>query len=145
MLFIGELTDNKSNVTWVQQESLNKAREYHITFKMKTSVFVAGGVDKDYKPLSSCERFSLNKSKWFPNQHQLPFPLVNATVIVSTDETFAVITGGWKDISNDYHGGPNRALSNETLVFTMERGFKVLSQKVELKSLRGRDVSFRIY
>ena len=146
-VFIGELTDNESDVTWIEQESLNKARQYHMTFKMDGNVFVAGGVDKDYKALYDCERFSINRNTWVRNQHHLPYPLVNATVIVSTDETFAVITGGWKDLSNDTFEGSARILSYETLIFTIDGGFKRwrLPQDDQIPSLKGRDAIFRVY
>ena len=164
------------DVTWVQAESLKKSRQHHITFKMRDSVFVAGGVGKALEPLSSCERFSIRNDtknkRWFEmDRYKLPFPLVNANVIVSSDETFSLVFGGWtaSEVEEDYHihvqrirlqqisGVPakkfKRRLSEKILIFTIENGFEEflcpsLSPRCGLKPastqlLKGRDVLFR--
>ena len=166
------------DVTWVQGESLKRSRQHHITFKMRDSVFVVGGVGKALEPLSSCERFSIRNDKknkrWFEmDRYKLPFPLVNANVIVSSDETFSLVFGGWTaiEVEEDYQihvqrtrlqqisGVPakkfKRRLSEKILIFTIENGFEEflcpsLSQTCGLKPastqlLKGRDVLFRIF
>ena len=140
-VFIGRISEDKKDVTWTETDSLRNAREYHITFKMKGNVFVAGGVDTEYEALSICEQFSSKSNKWVISKHQLPYPLVNATVIVSKDETFSLIVGGWKKVENDN----KRILSGEALVFTLEHGFKRLSSGLNFRSIRGRDVIFKLY
>ena len=160
------------DVTWLQGESLKRSRQHHITFKLGDSVFVAGGVGKALEPLSSCERFSIRNDtknkRWFEmDRYKLPFPLVNANVIVSSDETFALVIGGWtaSEVEEDYQihvqriraGVPvkkfKRRLSEKILMFTIENGFKELFCPSLLPScglkpastqlLKGRDLLFR--
>ena len=163
------------DVTWVQGESLKRSRQHHITFKMRDSVFVAGGVGKALEPLSSCERISIRNdtknNSWFEmDRYKLPFPLVNANVIVSSDETFSLVLGGWtaSEVEEDYQihvqrirlqqmsGVPakkfKRRLSEKILIFTIESGFEeflcpslspTCGFMVSTQLLKGRDVLFR--
>ena len=116
-VYLGELTEDKSDVTWKELESMQKARKFHITFKMKQHVYVAGGIDVRDKTLACCERFDLNENKWFKCHHVLPYRLYDASVVVSADETFAVITGGYK-------GG---SISDGIIIFTEQGGFKLMA------------------
>ena len=101
------------------------------------------------------------------DRYKLPFPLVNANVIVSSDETFALVIGGWtaSEVEEDYQihvqriraGVPvkkfKRRLSEKILMFTIENGFKELFCPSLLPScglkpastqlLKGRDLLFR--
>ena len=98
-------------------DSMIQPRKHHISFKMKNSVYVTAGDDgKSF--LLGCERYDLNEKKWFRSHHLLPYPLVFASVAVSADETFAVITGCMSP-------GPG---IGQTIVFMEEIGFFVLSR-----------------
>ena len=131
-VYLGELTDNKTDVSWRELESMKKARKFHIAFKMKHNMYVAGGIDISDKTLSCCERFDLKKNKWFKCHHLLPYRLYDASVVVSADETFAVITGG-------YNGG---RISDRIIIFTEQDGFKLMA--VNLLSERFGHISILI-
>ena len=106
------------------------------------------------------------------DRYKLPFPLVNANVIVSSDETFSLVLGGWtaSEVEEDYQihvqrirlqqisGVPakkfKRRLSEKILIFTIENGFEeflcpslspALLPNCAFNTLllRGRDVLFR--
>ena len=143
-VFRGTVSSTEKDVTWKELEPMRNARREHITFKMKENLYVVGGygrylldISLHYRDniLSSCERFDMVKNKWFTCQHSLPYPLCDASVIVSDDETFAVITGGRKE---------NHKLSDGCITFTEDGGFKH-SKTYSLLSPRWRHVSIRTY
>lgn len=112
---IHNITGNDTRVIWEELCPLSQPRGYHVSFKMRNHVYVAGGKHgKSYKALISCERYDVNNNKWYPVAHSLPYPLHSASVMVSQDETFAVITGG---ITTG-----NKVL-NGVIVFTEKDGF----------------------
>ena len=140
-VFAGKMNQIDMDISWIQLASLKTAREYHISFKMKRKVFVAGGVNKHYHPLSSCEIYSLvNKSWCCDGRYELPFPLVNSTVIVNDEETFALIVGGWKQLGH----GEEKIASKELIVFTIENGFKRLPSGLKYPIFGGRDAIFKL-
>ena len=142
-IYQGDLKEGTNDVVWKPLEPLGKAKDNYFTFKMKANLYVAGGSievlhyeETDYgqqdtimreTTLSCCDRFNLSENKWFSCQHSLPFPLQNASVVVSADETFAVITGGV-----EIHANVNsfyvrkRSTFDSILVFTEQEGFKLL-------------------
>ena len=120
-VLLGEITENKRNVTWRKMESIKKARYGHVAFKMKESLYLVGGVDIDWNGLLSCVRFDLNESRWLNCRHSLPYPLERASVVVSDDESFAVITGGKK------RNGHVHCASARIIVFSEENGFQELT------------------
>ena len=150
-VFAGKLGENGMDISWRDLDSLKTAREYHISFKMKGHVFVAGGVNEKYEPLSSCEIYSIRKNLWCSDEryklmvqtggrYELPYPLVNATVVVSNDETFALIVGGWKQEEH----GKDKVAAKEFIVFTLEDGFKKLPSGMKYPIFGGRDAVFRL-
>ena len=98
---------------------------------MKENLYAVGGRanDRSYI-LSSCERFDLKENRWFNCPHELPSPLVYPSVIVSEDESFALITGG---CYNEIIQSPDSAYmrkchtSDAIIIFTEKDGFKYLS------------------
>ena len=150
-VFAGKLAENGIDVSWRDLDSLKTAREYHISFKMKGRVFVAGGVNEKYEPLSSCEIYSIRDNLWCSDgryklmvqtdgRYELPYPLVNATVVVSNDETFSLIVGGWKQEAH----GKIKTTATEFIVFTLEDGFKKLPSGIKYPIFGGRDAVFRL-
>ena len=146
LVYQGELTDDKKDIIWKQLEPLKEPRCNHITFKMKDSVYVAGGSAYSLKLgnsnfLSSCERFSLKECRWFDCQHSLPYPLIRASVSVSADESFAVITGGmsYRNI-DDYD---DESMLDKIVIFTEEKGFQCLGES-SLLSARASHVSITL-
>ena len=134
-VFQGELSTNRKDVMWNELECLGKARRWHISFKMNGSVYVAGGYnDISNERLSTCERYDLKEMKWYKCQHSLPFALRLASVVVSTDESIAVITGGKKE---------DRIYSDKVIIFTEDKGF-VIFKAFSLRSVRYGHVSIRI-
>ena len=131
--FQGQLTENKKDVKWTELKFMKKVRKNHIAFKMRHKVYVAGGIDEHGIVLSCCELYDLNEKNWFHCPYALPFPLCESSVVVSNDETYAVITGGKK--------GAIR--SGTIIVFTEEDGFQWL-QKSYLESSRSGHVSIVI-
>ena len=124
---------------------MDRTRYSHITFKLKDNVYVAGGVahasTEIYCPSeagswrSSCEQYSLKENKWLNCRHRLPHPLVRASVSVSTDESFAVITGGLS--AKEYYDRKKpgsvevEERAGDILIFTEDKGFKFLYNWVE--------------
>ena len=127
-VFLGELTENGTDVIWRQLESMKCARTHHIIFKMHQNVYVAGGrselpaassyCDKQMA-LVNCERYDLNENKWHECSHYMPDSLALASVVVSVDETFAVITGGLKK---------DDSVSDAIIIFTPDEGFVLLEK-----------------
>ena len=87
-------TKDKDTWEWRETNSMSQPRAKHIAFKMGNNVYVAGGHNgKQF--LNCCEVYDPLNQYWHPSPHSLPFPLYGASVTVSNDETFAVITGGF--------------------------------------------------
>ena len=148
-VFHGKMLKNGVDITWRQLDSLKTAREYHIAFKMKGYVFVAGGVNEKYEPLQSCEIYSIKDNLWCSDgryklgvqtegRYELPYPLVNSTVVISNDEAFALILGGWRPQDNV------KVAVREMIVFTLEEGFKSLPCGMKYSIFGGRDAVFKL-
>ena len=101
---------------------------------MKDSLYVAGGYGQ-----ACSERLCLKSKKWFRCQHSLPYPLVFASVVVSDDEKFAVITGGIR--FEEFFG--TQQTSNGIIIFTEEDGFQSL-KTAQLQVSRHRHLSLKI-
>ena len=80
---------------------------------MQGSVYAAGS--------AGCERYDLQQEIWVDCQHKLPttFILGRSSVVVSEDESFAVITG----VVNDYDEFGQTFM----FIFTEDFGFKMLN------------------
>ena len=116
-VYQGDFKADTNDVAWTELEPLRKTRGLHITFKMKDNVYVAGGFDNEFEGLSTCEQFNLLECKWVNCKHSLPYALNSASVVVSADETFAVITGG---ITGEQ-------FSSRVIIFTEDTGFELMA------------------
>ena len=136
-IFLGQLTWDKWNVKWKKLDRMNTYRYGHMAFKMKEHVYVVGGMGinkiEENRILSSCERYNLNENTWSFCEYSLPYPLYDASVVVSTDETFAIISGG---SSKKYK------CTNKIIIFEEDKGFKLLKDKMLRQ--RSNHVSIRI-
>lgn len=142
-VFHGEFTENEKRVTWKEVECMKNARFGHIAFKMKDNVYVAGGNGADLKLLSSCERYDIKENKWFDSQHSLPYPISGASVSVSADERFSVITGGASQRSGGEQENVSFCSEDGILFFTEKHGFYSLPN-THLQYKREGHVSLRI-
>ena len=124
-MFIGNLENTMSakDILWLKVPPLIVPRYDYLISKMQTSVYVMGGFNSLDKPLSSCVYYDLVLNSWFTSKHSLPHPLCNSSVVVSKDETFAVITGGQKQTEDLL---TEEICSKEIIIFTEEDGFRVL-------------------
>ena len=124
----GEVTKNKNDVKWIEIGPMQKKRCNHIAFKMKGNVYVAGGLSmgSTYTTLSCCERLDLNTNKWFSCEYSLPRPLYDASVVVNSDESCAVITGGFSQ---------GWEVSNGIIIFTESGGFSCLTRSTLMSKL----------
>ena len=136
-MYPGQLTRDKINVRWTKLEqgymNYHKhgySRKGHIAFKMKNHVYVAGGLLTSKTQilertiLTSCNKFNFKENRWSKCKHSLPYPLADASVVVSLDETFAIITGGTNK---------NSIPTNGIILFEEESGFKLLDDRVMRK------------
>ena len=79
--------------------------------------------------VNSCERYSVKENVWHPldPKYNLPYPLSHASVVVSENETFAVITGGLKgNTENKFKWTKVGVPSDEIIVFTKDSGFEAV-------------------
>ena len=140
-VFEGNLTANKNDVTWKELESLGVERQGYISFKLNGNVYIAGGSQFiDGRPgmllNAKCQRYDLLEKKWYKCQHNLPFPLSNASVVVSTDESFAVIIGEYFFLSDE----EMKTYSGKVIIFTEDRGFTIF-EPFSLRSARDGQIS----
>ena len=98
-----------------------RQRYDYVIFKMQQYIFVTGGFNANSQSLTSCVYFDLVLKNWFTFNHSLPYALANASVVVSKDETFAIITGG--RVNPD---SPEEKYSDDVILFTQDSGFHVL-------------------
>ena len=99
--------------------SMNRRYDY-IIFKMGRCVYITGGFSARDRPLLSCVYYDLVLKSWYTCKYSLPYHLCGASVVVSTDETFAIITGGKRD-----PGEPKERCSDTIMLFTEDDGFQV--------------------
>merc|ERR1712150_179848 len=97
--------------------------------QMGSSHYVVGGVEMCFGGpvigLSSCKRFDLDKYRWLPVQHFLPYSLHSAMTSTSADESIALITGGMSR---------NWEFLRSIIIFTEKEGFLVL-QNLNIQEL----------
>ena len=134
-MFLGQLTWDKLNVRWKRLEhhsvltrKSGYSRRHHIAFKMKDHVYVAGGLltstIEESRKTTSCEKYNFTKNKWSSCEHSLPYPLTDASVVVSWDESFAVITGGMRERNKKHKP------TDGIIIFEEEKGFILLDDKM---------------
>jgi hypothetical protein len=129
--FMAKLIEDETDVQWTEIEPMNLPRLEHIAFKIKKSIYVAGGIWPGDTTSSSCEKYSLKENCWEMISYTLPYPLNGASVVVGKDERYALIIGGRVN---------NKRVSNKVVVFTEEKGFSEFIS-FELKSTRHGHVS----
>ena len=141
-VFKGELTAAGNDVTWKKLEFPKTPRRCHTAFMLRNNLYIAGGFKQhgqEFEELSSCERYDLKMNTWIECPHVLPYPLACATVSVSSDETFAVVIGGY----HRQNESPHRE-SGRIIIFTESDGFQLLSTS-ELSSPKSSNhVSIRV-
>ena len=116
------------NITICKLEFPKIPRRHHIAFKLGDGLYIAGGFEQqgnDFAELLSCERYDINEKRWLDCPHTLPHPLVCASVVVSNDETFAVIIGGY--YRHDF--GAHHE-SSQIITFTETDGFQLLEENI---------------
>ena len=126
-VYLGKITENKDDVTWEEISPLLVNRYGHIAFKIQGCVVAAGGC-KGFGKHQSSEIFDLKTGLWNHHGHSLPHGLSNASVIVDTQDRFAIITGGETD---DYR------TSNTIFVYTETNGFVEYKKKKLISSRKG--------
>ena len=134
----------KKDFTW-KTIFLNdeKARVSPIMFKMGGNIYIAGGEaygQPDFTPmarcttLNTCLMFSIKERSWTPCNYTLPHPLSHASVFVSPDETFALITGGLKGDTNDLYNWEKVGQASDGIIFfTKENGFVLFDEVLTKK------------
>merc|ERR1712150_221529 len=115
--FLGQLNEDQRDITWKTLKPMKKPRKRHIAFKINENLYVAGGLDARCNNLSDCERYSIKDNEWKECDHSLPNRLHGAVVSLSSDQSFAVLTGGQQET------GSNKKI----LLFTEKEGFKYLN------------------
>ena len=118
LVYQGDFREETNDIVWKELPPLKRARMEHFTFKLKNNVYVMGGLDEDLQYIACCERFSLKECKWFDCEFSLPYDLWDTSVVVSADETFAVITGG------------SSGKGNGVIIFTEQNGFELMTTKL---------------
>ena len=181
LVFLWELTNEGKSVKMKKLENMKKSRQNAIVFKIKNNVYITGGIGGDMgrthlhgtvgyrvhgasgnhlydqRLLSCTERFDLTDNKWYPCQYSLPKPLHSASVAVSANESFALITGGVSSYqkmttvpqnnnqSNSSPSSQQKQLITECdriIAFDEENGFQLLESKLHYP--RSNHVSIRI-
>ena len=153
-VFIGEFNSSRKDFTWkaitLKDE---KARVSPIMFKIGGNIYIAGG-EAYCQPdstsmarctkLSTCLMFCTKERSWKPCIHTLPHPLSHASVFVSPDETFALITGGLKgDTDYLFNWEKIGQPSDGIILFTKEKGF-VIFDEAKLTTKRFSHVSIHL-
>ena len=181
LVYIWELTNEGKSVRIKKIENMKKSRQNAIVFKIKNNVYVTGGIGGDMgrthlhgavgyrvhgtsgnhlydqRILSCTERFDLTENKWYPCEYSLPKPLHSASVAVSANESFALITGGVSSYQkmtavpqneNQSTSSPSslhKQLITECdriIAFDEDNGFQLLESKLHYP--RSNHVSIRI-
>ena len=181
LVFLWELTNEGKSVKMKKLENMKKSRQNAIVFKIKNNVYITGGIGGDMgrthlhgtvgyrvhgtsgnhlydqRLLSCTERFDLTDNKWYPCQYSLPKPLHSASVAVSANESFALITGGVSSYQKMTTVPQNNNQSNSSpsslqkqlitecdriIAFDEENGFQLLESKLHYP--RSNHVSIRI-
>ena len=122
-VFEGEVTEAGNDVTWKTLEYPKVPRRCHMAFKLKDSVYIAGGYeqhDQEFEELSSCERYDIKTETWMECPHLLPYPLVCGSVVVNQEETLGVIIGGF------YRHEGSHVESSHIITFSELEGFQIV-------------------
>jgi hypothetical protein len=136
-VFQGTISPNGTNVIWKELSPLNIARSNHVCFRLNNAIFVAGGYGSRWDKLSCSERYDSERDVWLkdtiyhPESEEgdldLPFPLVDASVVVDRNQTFAAIIGGVTEMMYFEEEEVVRledCPSSNVIIFTINEGFK---------------------
>ena len=123
--------------TWILHNTGSSRSDRYLVFKMKDHVYCTGGyqgimitywgLQKDSEkdePLRF-EKYSLKQQKWITCDHNLPYSLENASVVVSSDESYAIFIGGEK--TEQKEGTPE---GSRIIIFEEERGFTLFENHI---------------
>ena len=162
-VFRGSLSPNGKNVLWKELSPMNIARSNHMCFRLNDAVFVAGGYGSGSDKLSCSERYDETRNAWYKdviygsNSNEgdldLPFPLVDASVVIDNDQTFAALIGGTTEVmlydtdeSEDQgeHPGLEDCPNTSIIIFTVRNGFERF-QNFNLLSNRKQHACLGIY
>ena len=113
--------NNMADITWHTLPKLKTYRRDFFSFKMRDTVYLAGGYA--YEPLLCCEQLDMNEGKWLTSPYVLPYPIIHASVIVDINETFAIIIGGHNGRRSVQIPSFSRQINNNIAIFTPEKGF----------------------
>ena len=135
-VFAGEFSiDDAQSIQWKELEPLEIPRYGHLSFRLGSFLYVAGGVGRNEKLISSCEVYNINENKWQYGNNHLPYPLSRSSVVTDSQEKFALICGG-----EAYFKG---WASSNVIIFTKEDGFYVFDD-FSLQSRRYGHIAGRI-
>ena len=140
----------KKPTTWILRRTLYSYRYFssvyetsrYIVFRMKDNVYFAGGLFSPNKVEDEriennktfrFDKYNLNEHRWMKCEHTLHYPLEHASVVVSSDQSCAIFTGGQNNWKKRGKAG------DRIIIFEEETGFTLLEEKM-LKR-RSNDVS----
>ena len=115
-------------IDYTRFSSIHETSRY-IVFRMKDNVYFAGGIISSNKAKDQrieneksfrFDKYNLNEHRWVKCEHTLNYPLEHASVVVSSDQSYAIFTGGqnnWKK-----RGKPG----DRIIIFEEETGFTLL-------------------
>ena len=127
-MYMGQLTWDKQNVRWKRLRKIPGTRRCdYMIFKMKEYVYVIGGYEDDTAAFN-IEKYNLKRKEWSICRHKLPLPLKDASIVVSQDESYAVITGGF--IGENGFTEYWNILTIWIIVFEEETGFTLLKDQM---------------
>ena len=148
--FIGELNSRQNDLIWTDVNNyIAKPRVSPMIFKMGDNIYIAGGeayispndtLASRCTKLRTCISFNLKEKSWELCAYTLPYPLSHASVFVSPDETFAMITGGLRGesfqqvLQEPFRWERLGKPSKEIILFTKEKGFSIFEEANLIKS-----------
>ena len=113
----------------VSRRKAEQVESRYIVFRMKNHIYFTGGfvspneIEKNDKYLR-LDKYNLNSHRWMKCEYHLPYSLEHASVVVSSDQTCAIFTGGQKCRKKRYKPG------NRIFIFEEETGFTLLEEKM---------------
>ena len=114
---------------YVTRRKVEQVESRYIVFRMKNHIYFTGGYispndfDKNEKYLRF-DKYNLNEHRWTKCEYHLPYTLQHASVVVSSDQTCAIFTGGQKNRKKRVKPG------NRIIIFEEETGFTLLEEKM---------------
>merc|ERR1712061_427841 len=128
-IFQGVLTKEEDAISWEELTPLPQRRVGQIVFRFKDNIIIAGGAVRqgmDQNTKSSL-LYNINNKTWSDGP-ELPFPLRQASSVVSEEQNLALIIGGY--CSDNFRPGKP---FNGVITFDLENGF----QEAKIPSMPG--------